>query len=445
MEKSSCWFLLPKEIRAKIYACTDLETKEKLSLRCPEIFVLDIGDLLGHSPLVLSRKKHLYCMVQSAKNHNKAVFQNLLSNTLYADYADVFDTASYFFPDNSPQLKLLEKYFKRHDAIVLEQLIPYILAVYAGSEEIISHYLIKSMIYPEDKEGMSPLNIAVYQNHPTAVAELLLAQNIDLLNAPSSDGWHPLAGAAYMQNKKMVKFLLAFADIRTDILVDDNCAALHIAASDNHVAIAQLLLDKGCDINILGDKNKTPLWYAAENGHSDMVALLLGYKADTEMAGQIDSANMDGISDSFTPLSVAILNDHMDVVDMLVRYGVNVNVKSERDHCTPLILASEENNYDMVSLLLKNNAQVDVTDYFGYTPFIIAAENGYLFLMRLLLKNGADINHETGTNETALSVALSNEHVLTVNFLLEQPELLLTEKEHRRVDAFIASQKQKNG
>ena len=47
------------------------------------------------------------------------------------------------------------------------------------------------------------------------------------------------------------------------------------AAWKGHTAIAQLLIDKGADVNARGNKGSTALMIAASNGHTDIVKALL--------------------------------------------------------------------------------------------------------------------------------------------------------------------------
>lgn len=439
-KEPAIWFPVPKDIVIKIFACADLETKKKLRITCSEIFLLDTKDLLHYSPLIVSRKDCLYQMVHAAQHNDQAVFRNLFCNAAYCDYADLPVIATYFLLKESHELALLRAYCTSQNGSTLEQLLPYIMEVYQGGEKIIDHYKTNVMDYPEDKEDASPLSIAVYHNHPRGVGELLLAQNIDLLNMQNFDCWTPLHDAVCANNVAMCTLLLSFKEIKTDILDDDGNTVLHYAVIKNRIPMVKLLLENGVPIDVPSLKNQTALWFASCYGHVDMVKLLLEHKANVEIAATDNKLPTDTIH----PLSVAIINREMPIVRLLIEHGANPNARSAGTNCTPLSLAIVNHNYEAAEFLLKNGAHVDAVDSSGYTSLIEAVEKGRIALVRLLLEYGADINHQANDQFTALYAAIMGEQDKIIKFLLEQPQLIIREKEKRFVDAFKNRQKKED-
>ena len=57
--------------------------------------------------------------------------------------------------------------------------------------------------------------------------------------------------------------------------------------------------------------------------------------------------------------------------------------KAMNDGTTPLVLASQEGQLEMVCLLLEANAEKDKAMNDGVTPLIVAAEDGHLDVVRL--------------------------------------------------------------
>lgn len=441
MVHPSLWSLLPKDIIAKIFACTDLETKEKLLFGCPEMFVLEAKDLLVHSPLVLRREEHLYHMVHTAKNNDKYVFNNLFFNASHCDHVDALDTVRYFLPKNSYELDLLKKCLMLQDSSQLEQLLPYVMAVYKGDEKTIDQYLIKYMYFPEDEERMNPLSMAVHRRHSNGVVELLLTQNIDVLNMQDHNGWTPLCWAVYVKDLEMCKFLLSFKEIEVDTFDKDGNAALHLAVLENELPIVKLLLENGVSVNVSNNKRQTPLWCASCTGSVDVVSLLLAYKADIE----ITASDNEDPYDTINSLSVAILNGSMPIIRLLIEHGADLNVRAKGDDFTPLLFAVVNNNYDAAELLLQSGADVDAMDCEGYTALIWATDIGNFTIFKLLLTHGADINHCAYNGYSALDFALDDENEEIITCLLEQPGLMTSEEEERWIARFKNKRKKETG
>jgi hypothetical protein len=61
--------------------------------------------------------------------------------------------------------------------------------------------------------------------------------------------------------------------------------ALHWCAADGHADVAELLLERGADLEAAGANGWTPLHLAANNGRLDMARLLLDAGADARATG----------------------------------------------------------------------------------------------------------------------------------------------------------------
>ena len=54
------------------------------------------------------------------------------------------------------------------------------------------------------------------------------------------------------------------------------------AACSGHVAVAEMLIAAGAEVNLANNYGMTPLHWAARNGHLEVVQLLLRHGADKE-------------------------------------------------------------------------------------------------------------------------------------------------------------------
>jgi ankyrin repeat protein len=70
---------------------------------------------------------------------------------------------------------------------------------------------------------------------------------------------------------------------------------------------------------------------------------------------------------NLTPLHLAVLHKHTDVVTFLVDHGADVNSRTS-DGITPLHEAAQIGDLDLVKLLLSRGANVRAVDSTGWTP-----------------------------------------------------------------------------
>lgn len=163
---------------------------------------------------------------------------------------------------------------------------------------------------------------------------------------------------------------------------------------------------------------RTPLHYAAEFGKFDMVKLLI----DSKMLDTVDDLD----DDSKTPLVLAIIANHIDIVEKLLVDG-NASPspkvdKGTRPQFAPLIVACSYNNY-MAAKLLLDIGGIDlsnITDPEGLGVLhVVAKEGGDAQLIQLLVHSGADLNGVDSFNQwTPLFYAVQEGHAETVRELL---------------------------
>ncbi|XP_072744505.1 uncharacterized protein Atac3 [Anoplolepis gracilipes] len=117
-------------------------------------------------------------------------------------------------------------------------------------------------------------------------------------------------------------------------------SALHLAAQNNHLETAEVLLRAGISRDARTKVDRTPLHMAAYEGHHQMVQLLLSYGAD------VDSRDML----KMTPLHWAVEHEHVEVMHILLDHGADMNATS-KFHKTPISLALEHDRLDLVDIL----------------------------------------------------------------------------------------------
>ena len=117
-------------------------------------------------------------------------------------------------------------------------------------------------------------------------------------------------------------------------------------------------------------------------------------------------------------------------VKALLLAGADINTKEEGTNKTPLYLASENGNTEIVDILLANeNILVDKMDNKSFTPLIIASAKGHKDIITKLVQKGAELNFKTKNGFTPLLMAVWNKqipaavHLIKTNFGSEQSPL----------------------
>ncbi|UYV83170.1 ANK2 [Cordylochernes scorpioides] len=87
-----------------------------------------------------------------------------------------------------------------------------------------------------------------------------------------------------------------------------------------------------------------------------------------------------------TALHIASLAGQEEVVRLLVRSGANVNVQSQNGF-TPLYMAAQENHDGVVRFLLANGANQSLATEDGFTPLAVALQQGHDRVVAVLLEN----------------------------------------------------------
>ena len=85
-------------------------------------------------------------------------------------------------------------------------------------------------------------------------------------------------------------------------------------------------------------------------------------------------------------------------------------------------LAARINRLDVIKFFIAGDDEVniDVKNLSGATPIFYACENGHLEMVKLLHKHGADLNVKTRCNRTLFHAACYDGYIDIVKFLLEE-------------------------
>lgn len=91
-------------------------------------------------------------------------------------------------------------------------------------------------------------------------------------------------------------------------------------------------------------------------------------------------------------LILAIMNEYIDMIKLIINYISDINDNYNYDFMSPLHLACDIGNIEIVQLLLENGADTDVLDNNFMTPLHYAANRNHFKIIKKLIKYKAKIN-----------------------------------------------------
>ena len=161
------------------------------------------------------------------------------------------------------------------------------------------------------------------------------------------------------------------------------------SVKDDDIAAVKLFLDSGMNPNAKDYLEYTALAHAANMGHIEIVEMLLKAGADVNAKTKYHGR---------TPLVLAALNDHLDVVKILLNSGADVN-HIGTDGVNALIFAVDGDNLQITGALLDAGADVNRRVFEDTTtPLLRAVRKSNTEMVKLLIKAGADVNARDTTN-----------------------------------------------
>ncbi len=259
------------------------------------------------------------------------------------------------------------------------------------------------------------LDINVYDKNPSNTALHNALENlIRNQQQPSDEKFemyeHPSEELEEPKNPK--KIIEAILEKKPDLNVPNKIGLtpLYLACKAGVLEVVKKLVDNGADINGV----EPPIFAAIMKGNHELVIYLIENSAKLNFGEE----RKDWWE---TPLTIAAKNGEINLVQLLIDKGGEVNQGGGTIKMTPLHIATEQGNLELVTLFLNNGADINQGDRpFGRTALYYALEGKKFGIAKFLINQGAQVNSTCGFGRTLLHVAVASGNMKLVKLLLDK-------------------------
>lgn len=182
-----------------------------------------------------------------------------------------------------------------------------------------------------------------------------------------------------------------------------NDALLNIINNDNLTSDLEnqtkvaLLLIAGANPNLLVDDLKPIISLAISNKFNNIIQMLILFGADVNLKNQTDWA----------PVWHAVWARDDKSLKLLLEHGARVNIFRQSNIHHPLTQAIEMGFLNMVKILLEFGAAVNCYNKYSVTPLMRAVRLGFTEIVELLLSYDVILGMRNVNGDTALDIAIA--------------------------------------
>lgn len=245
---------------------------------------------------------------------------------------------------------------------------------------------VKQILKGNTRVDTGALHVAAARGHRNILKYLLhdghLFEDINTCSAVShaTENGHLDAVRFLVQNGACIGGRLLYLPRRSVKFISSIC----IAAEKNFLEIAKILLKHGA--NISPEHELPPLHYAVAHGHLEMAQLLINHilKVGTPPASIILSLH-----------EAAGKNGSFSMVELLLTHFPQLVNTQDKAKATPLHKAIEgkKDRIATIKFLLLQGADTSIVDRDGRTPMHLAANRGDVEVVHLLVKQNEALLH----------------------------------------------------
>lgn len=256
--------------------------------------------------------------------------------------------------------------------------------------------------------------------------DYFLKKTVDL-EEQDVDGYTALMYACFNNNIDMVKALhKQGCNLNTQDKIFGG-TALHITIRENNEEIINYLLDNGADIQIKDDGGRNAILVCAKRSSNFEI-----FKKILKLGGDINEVDKVGDTPIF---SAARFNSSVELLEEIIKSGGDINHVNENGNSIIHEASMHNRNPEIIQYLVDKGISPSVRNIDGNTTLMLAAQYNNYDVMEMLLRLGADINVRNKYGSTVImTVLLKSKTDKAVNILLDyQPNLFEFDKKGETV------------
>ncbi|WP_342263034.1 MULTISPECIES: ankyrin repeat domain-containing protein [unclassified Spiroplasma] len=277
---------------------------------------------------------------------------------------------------------------------------PLHLAIKFGTLDIVSAFIKngKCNLNIKDANNWTALHTALF-NGKLEIANMLISnKKFTAINDYNNKNIFPLVYALEKDYKSVVMTLLQRLDININIINKNGFTPLHLAVKTNHFEAVNLIVNK---------------W-------------------------KIMDINNTNNGEGLAPLHIAVKRENISIIKVLMKYSnININCQSVKIKVTPLKIAVDTNNFEIVNLLVTSGANVNLEDAGKISPLRMAVENEKEKICKYLLENGANPNSQDMCGITPLHAAAAGKNFKIFKLLVDDKNCDIHIKDIRGSSALV--------
>ncbi|XP_048363786.1 transient receptor potential cation channel subfamily A member 1 [Sphaerodactylus townsendi] len=270
-----------------------------------------------------------------------------------------------------------------------------------------------------DDLNATPLHHAAGQGQLDSMQMIIDGSPAEALNVTDNSGNTPLHWATKKKQIESVKFLLS-RGANPNILNSNLMAPLHLTVQSLQNEIVKILAEHSTtDVNLEGEGGNTPVMVACYKDNAEALKILI------ENGGKICKASSMGCM----PIHAAAFSGSKACMDILLKKGEELGYSAEnhinftnQGKCSPLHLAVQSGDLEMIKMCLEYGAQLDLKQNDKCTALHFAATQGATEILKLMMSSykGEDsiIDALDGNKETLLHRTALFDHYELAEYLI---------------------------